>query len=63
MFINYYRGEDLITLNEIDIRNYLQKLIQDGKSNSYVNLTMNSMKFFYEIVLGMPNLFLCHRKT
>ena len=56
-FINYYRGEDPITLNEIDIRNYLQKLIQEGKSNSYVNLAVNSIKFYYEVVLGMPNRF------
>ena len=56
-FINHYRGEDPITLNEIDIRNYLQKLIQEGKSNSYVNLAVNSIKFYYEVVLGMPNRF------
>lgn len=56
-FINYYHGKDPITLNEIDIRNYLQKLIQEGKSNSYVNLAVNSIKFYYEIVLGMPNRF------
>ena len=56
-FINYYRGEDPITLNENDVRAYLQKLIQEGKSNSYVNLAVNSIKFYYEIVLGMPNRF------
>ncbi len=56
-FINYYYNEDPITLNEIDVRKYLQKLIQDGKSNSYVNLTINSIKFFFEIVHGMPNRF------
>jgi site-specific recombinase XerD len=56
-FINYYYNEDPITLNEIDVRNYLQKLIQDGKSNSYVNMAVNSIKFFYEIVHGMPNRF------
>lgn len=56
-FINYYYDEDLITLNEIEIRKYLQKLIQEGKSNSYVNLAVNSIKFYYEIVLGMPNRF------
>lgn len=39
------------------MRNYLQKLIQDGKSNSYVNLAVNSIKFFYEVVHGMPNRF------
>ncbi|MGK0255139.1 MAG: integrase/recombinase XerD, partial [Mariniflexile sp.] len=35
----------------------MQKLIQDGKSNSYVNLAVNSIKFFYEIVHGRPNRF------
>ncbi|WP_052172482.1 site-specific tyrosine recombinase/integron integrase [Psychroserpens jangbogonensis] len=56
-FINYYYDQDPITLNEIDVRKYLQKLIQDGKSNSYVNLAVNSIKFFYESVHGMPNRF------
>jgi len=56
-FINYYYNEDPITLNEIDVRKYLQKLIQEGKSNSYVNLAVNSIKFFYEIVHEMPNRF------
>ncbi|SDH81950.1 site-specific tyrosine recombinase/integron integrase [Winogradskyella thalassocola] len=56
-FINHYYKEDPIALNEIDVRKYLQKLIQDGKSNSYVNLTINSIKFFYEVVHGMPNRF------
>jgi len=56
-FINYYFDSDPITLNEVDIRTYLQKLIQEGKSNSYVNMTVNSIKFFYEIVHEMPNRF------
>lgn len=56
-FINHYYHTDPIDLNEMDVRNYLQKLIQDGKSNSYVNLAVNSIKFFYEVVHGMPNRF------
>lgn len=56
-FINYYYNQDPITLNEIDIRKYLQKLIQEGKSNSYINLAVNSIKFYYEVVNGMPNRF------
>jgi integrase/recombinase XerD len=56
-YINHYYKEDPITLNEVDVRNYLQKLIQEGKSNSYVNLAVNSIKFYYEIVHGMPNRF------
>lgn len=57
VFINHYSHVDPIDLNELDVRNYLQKLIQDGKSNSYVNLAVNSIKFFYEVVHGMPNRF------
>lgn len=56
-FINHFYKEDPITLNEIDVRNYLQKLIQEGKSNSYVNMAVNSIKFYYETVHGMPNRF------
>ncbi|WP_417201390.1 site-specific tyrosine recombinase/integron integrase [Bizionia sp.] len=56
-FINYYDTHDPINLNEMDVRKYLQKLIQEGKSNSYINLAVNSIKFFYETVHGMPNRF------
>ncbi|MGB5437517.1 MAG: phage integrase N-terminal SAM-like domain-containing protein, partial [Maribacter sp.] len=56
-FINYYYETDPTDLNEMDVRNYLQKLIQERKSNSYINMVVNSIKFYYEIVLGMPNRF------
>jgi len=56
-FINYYSDKDPMKLNEVEIRSYLQKLIHEGKSDSYINLTINSIKFYYETVLGMPNRF------
>ena len=56
-FINQYKNEDLLALNENDIRNYLQKLVQENRSNSYINQAINAIKFYYEIVLGMPNRF------
>lgn len=56
-FINYYKDIELVSLNENDVRRYLQKLIKEERSNSYINLTVNSIKFYYEIVLGMPNRF------
>ncbi len=56
-FINHYRDIEPLDINENDIRNYLQKLIHEGKSNSYVNQAVNSIKFYYEIVHGMPNRF------
>ncbi len=56
-FINYYSNKELITLNENDIRGYLQELVRLKKSDSYLNLMINSIKFYYETVLEMPNRF------
>lgn len=56
-FINAYKEIELIQIDENDIRSYLQKLIQAGKSDSYVNQMINSIKFYYETVKGMPNRF------
>jgi site-specific recombinase XerD len=56
-FINYYSSIDLHAINEIHIREYLKILIRQQKSNSYINQVINSIKFYYEVVLGMPNRF------
>ncbi len=57
VFINHQRDKELDLINENDIRIYLQGLIQQGKSESYINQMINSIKFYYEIVLEMPNRF------
>ncbi len=56
-FINYYPDKDIVALSEQEIRNYLQFLINQNKSNSYLNQAINSIKFYYEVVMGMPNRF------
>lgn len=56
-FINRYKNEEVDHLNENHIRAYLQELIQSGASNSLANQAVNAIKFYYEIVLGMPNRF------
>ena len=56
-FINYYKDRQLFSINENDIRLYLQKLIKEKRSNSYINMSINAIKFYYEMVLGMPNRF------
>ncbi len=56
-FINYHKAKELIEINENDVRNYILKLIQENKSDSYINIAINSIKFYYESVLGMPNRF------
>tara|TARA_B100000809_G_scaffold266365_1_gene328750 strand:+ start:16169 stop:17767 length:1599 start_codon:yes stop_codon:yes gene_type:complete len=57
VFINYYRKWELIQIDEEQIRNYLQRLVSHGKSHSYINQMINSIKFYYEVVLEMPNRF------
>ena len=56
-FINDHKTKELIQINENDVRNYILKLIQENKSDSYINIAINSIKFYYESVLGMPNRF------
>ncbi len=56
-FINYYKEKKLIEINDNDIRSYLLTLIKAGKSASYQNQMVNSIKFYFESVLGMPNRF------
>lgn len=56
-FINFYDNTELTAIDENDIRNYLKILVKEGKSSSYLNQMINSIKFYYEIVLGMPNRF------
>lgn len=56
-FINFYAQKSLESIDENDIRNYLQILVQKGRSHSYLNQAVNSIKFYYEVVKGMPNRF------
>ena len=56
-FINHYRDKELIEIDENEIRAYLQTLISVGKSHSYLNQMINSIKFYYEVVMEMPNRF------
>ena len=56
-FMNHFKTKELIQIDENDIRVYLQELIQKKWSDSYINQMINSIKFYYEVVLGMPNRF------
>lgn len=56
-FINFFNKKELVELSELDVRQYMLYLIQEHKSNSYINQTINSIKFYYEVVMGMPNRF------
>lgn len=56
-FINHYKDKELLEINEQDIRAYLQILVQEKRSNSHLNQAVNAIKFYYEVVLEMPNRF------
>ena len=56
-YLNYYDQQDVNKLDENDVRNYLGYLIKMNRSDSYLNQAINSIKFYYETVLGMPNRF------
>ncbi len=56
-FINHYKSKELIEIDENDIRDYLQKLVHEKNSDSYLNQMVNAIKFYYEVVMGMPNRF------
>lgn len=56
-FINYYKEKPLNEITEADIHDYLHYLIKAQKSDSYVNIQVNAIKFYYEIVMHMPNRF------
>ena len=57
LFINYHNDKGLQEIDEVDVRTFLQHLIQKKHSNSYINQAINAIKFYYESVLGMPNRF------
>ena len=56
-FINYFKGHDLLSINENDIRKYLLTIVKSGKSISHQNQVINAIKFYYEQVLDMPQRF------
>lgn len=56
-FINYYEKTPLEQITELEIRAYLQLLVQRSLSDSYINIAINAIKFYYEVVLEMPNRF------
>ena len=56
-FMNYYKDQDVNSLNETHIRAYLAELVRKKASNSALNQAVNAIKFYYEVVLDMPNRF------
>lgn len=56
-FLRHFPTRQLMSIHETDIQNYLKGLVQRKYSDSFINLSINSIKFYYEVVEGMPNRF------
>ena len=56
-FINDHKDTKLIEFDEQQINDYLQRLLHNGKSESYLRQMICSIKFYFEVVLDMPNRF------
>ena len=56
-FLLHFPQKAPIDINELDIKKYLNGWVQRGLSDSFINQSINSIKFYYEVVLGMPNRF------
>jgi integrase/recombinase XerD len=56
-FMNAFKDQELIEITEEDIQQYLNHLANQKVSSSQLNQTINSIKFYYELILQMPNRF------
>ena len=56
-FINYHSKMALEDISENEINSYLQHLVHRSFSDSYINISINAIKFYYEVVMGMPSRF------
>ncbi|MEM6643944.1 MAG: tyrosine-type recombinase/integrase [Bacteroidota bacterium] len=56
-FLNHFPNQSVSQLSDREVREYLQNLVSQKKSDSYLNSSINAIKFYYEVVLGMPNTF------
>jgi len=60
LFKKFLYAHKNIAINEIDeilINEYLQNLAKNNASKSLLNQTINAIKFYFEVVLEMPNRF------
>lgn len=56
-FLNNNSCENLMEITENDIRDYLKRLVIEGRSSAYINLMINTIKFYFEKVCNMPKRF------
>lgn len=56
-FINCFPSIEVNAITEGEIRQYMLTKHKEGASDSMINQIINAIKFYYEVVMGMPNRF------
>ena len=56
-FINFHAKQPFNTLGDEEIKSFIQSLVVKGASDSSINIHINAIKFYFEVVLCMPNRF------
>jgi integrase/recombinase XerD len=56
-FLNRFSHSDILHITALEINSYIHELSASHLSTSYFNQMLNSVKFYYEQVMGMPNRF------
>ncbi|XOV94211.1 MAG: site-specific tyrosine recombinase/integron integrase [Bacteroidota bacterium] len=54
---HYNQVNNLMELGENEINNYISYLTKSKRSDAYIKMSINAIKFYYEVVKEMPNRF------
>ncbi len=64
VFMNHYsQVENLLELGEHEINQYISYLTKKKHSYAYIKMSINAIKFYYEVVIEMPNRFYSIKQT
>ncbi len=57
-FMNHYgQVQNLMQLGEHEINEYISHLFRSKRSEAFIKMSINAIKFYYEVVMEMPNRF------
>ena len=56
-FLKHFKHFEIRVITDLEINQYLNYLTQQKRSKSFINSSINAIKFYYEVVMGMPNRF------
>ena len=57
LFLDHFSQMKIKDITDLEINQYLSHLTRQKRSKSYINSSINAIKFYFEVVMGMPNRF------